>query len=101
LIIKPFDVGVSLYELSREYGKIRVTYNQWHKRYGGLIVNELNTIEQLEADNACLQRMLVNLSMDMGIWPLSFIKIYGPAQRVQFGNTSRPMVKTPSVGRVE
>ena len=47
-ILKSFDQGKSVEEITREHGVSRQTFYQWRKKYGGLEVHELKRIKELE-----------------------------------------------------
>lgn len=64
-ILKEYDNGKSVEEISREYGVSRPTFYQWRKRYGGLQASELKRIKELEEENAKLKRMYANLALDL------------------------------------
>lgn len=64
-ILKEFEGGKSVEELSREHGINRATFYQWRKRYGGMEASELKRVKELEVENARLKRMYANLAMDL------------------------------------
>jgi putative transposase len=64
-ILKEFEGGKSVEELSREHGINRATFYQWRKRYGGMEASELKRVKELEEENARLKRMYANLAMDL------------------------------------
>ena len=64
-IIKQFDEGKSVEELSREHGITRATFYQWRKRYGGLEATELKRLKELEEENARLKRMYASLALEL------------------------------------
>lgn len=64
-ILKAFDCGKSVEELSREYGFSRQTFYTWRHRYGGLEAKELHRIKELEQENARLKKMYANLALDL------------------------------------
>lgn len=64
-ILKQFDEGKSVEELSREYGITRATFYQWRKRYGGLEATELKRLKELEEENARLKRMYASLALEL------------------------------------
>jgi putative transposase len=64
-ILKEFDEGKSVEELSREHGINRATFYQWRKRYGGMEASELKRVKELEEENARLKRMYANLALDL------------------------------------
>lgn len=64
-ILKQFDEGKSVEELSREHGITRATFYQWRKRYGGLEATELKRLKELEEENARLKRMYASLALEL------------------------------------
>ena len=64
-VLKAFDQGKSLEEITREYGFSRQTFYQWRKKYGGLEARELKRIKELEEENARLKKMYANLALDL------------------------------------
>ena len=64
-VLKAFDQGKSLEEITREYGGSRQTFYQWRKKYGGLEARELKRIKELEEENARLKKMYANLALDL------------------------------------
>ena len=64
-ILKEFDEGKSVEEISREHGINRATFYQWCKRYGGMQASELKRLKELEEENARLKRMYANLAMEL------------------------------------
>jgi putative transposase len=40
------------------------TYYRWKKKYGGLGMNELRRLKQLEEENRKLKQMVADLSLD-------------------------------------
>ena len=64
-ILKEFDGGKSVEEISREHGIIRATFYSWRKRYGGMEASELKRVKELEEENAKLKRMYANLALEL------------------------------------
>lgn len=64
-ILKEFDGGKSVEEISREHGINRATFYSWRKRYGGMEASELKRIKELEEENAKLKRMYANLALEL------------------------------------
>jgi len=64
-ILKEFEEGKSVEELSRIHGISRATFYKWRQRYGGMNASELKRIKELEAENAKLKRMYANLALDL------------------------------------
>lgn len=64
-ILKAFEGGKSVDELSREHGFSRQTFYTWRKKYGGMEAQELHRIKELEQENARLKKMYANLALDL------------------------------------
>jgi putative transposase len=64
-ILKEFDQGKKVEEITREYGISRAAFYKWRQRYGGLEASELKRIRQLEEENAKLKRMYAELALDL------------------------------------
>jgi len=56
-ILKEGEAGVAPAELARRHGISRATFFNWRSKYGGVTVNELKRMKELEAENAKLKRM--------------------------------------------
>ena len=65
LILKEFDGGKTVEEISREHGISRATCYKWRERYGGMEASELKRVKQLEEENAKLKRMYANLALEL------------------------------------
>ena len=63
-ILKEGEVGVSPCEIARKHGISRATYFNWRSKYGGVTVNELKRMKELEAENAKLKRMYADLALE-------------------------------------
>lgn len=64
-ILKEFDQGKSVEEISREHGVSRATFYKWRQRYGGMDASELKRVKELEEENAKLKRMYANLALEL------------------------------------
>ena len=64
-ILKEFDLGKSVEEISRDHGINRSTFYQWRKRYGGMEASELKRVKELEEENAKLKQMYANLALEL------------------------------------
>ena len=63
-ILKKHEAGVKLTELCREYGISKATFYNWKARYGGMDVNEVKLLRDLESENANLKKMYAELSLE-------------------------------------
>jgi putative transposase len=63
-ILKDFDNGKSVEEISREYGVSVSAFYKWRSRYAGMSGKELKRIKELEEENHKLKQMYANLALD-------------------------------------
>ena len=63
-ILKEGDLGVSVQDIWRKHGISSATYYKWKAKYGGLDVNELKRIKDLEAENSKLKRLYADLALE-------------------------------------
>lgn len=61
--IREHDNGRDAKEICRELGVSTQAFYKWRQRYGGMEVNELKRVKELEAENAKLKRMYAELSL--------------------------------------
>jgi len=61
--IQEHEAGREAKDLCRELGVTTATFYNWRQKYGGLQVNELKRMKELEEENAKLKRMFANLSL--------------------------------------
>jgi putative transposase len=61
--IKSHENGRDAKEICRELGITAASFYKWRQRYGGLEVNELKKMKELEAENSRLKRMYAELSL--------------------------------------
>jgi putative transposase len=63
-ILKAGEVGVAVAQLTRKHGISPATYYYWKSKCKGAGVSELNRLRELEAENAKLKRMYVDLAVE-------------------------------------
>jgi hypothetical protein len=56
--------GTIVAEAIRQIGVTSVTYFRWHKEYGGLQVDQLKRLKELEKENERLRRAVSDLTLD-------------------------------------
>ncbi len=56
--------GKSMAEAIRSIGVTEVTYYRWRSEYGGLKVDQVKRLRELEAENARLRRAVSDLTLD-------------------------------------
>lgn len=66
-ILKEFEGGKSVQELTREYGISPASFYKWRQRYGGMEGSELKRMKQLEEENLKLKRMYTELALDLEV----------------------------------
>jgi putative transposase len=63
-ILKDFDNGKSVEEITREYGVSVSAFYKWRSKYAGMSGKELKRIKELEEENHKLKQMYANLALD-------------------------------------
>ena len=72
-ILKEFDNGKSVEEISREHGVSTATFYKWRSKYAGMNSTELKKLKQLEEENAKLKQMYATLPLIIK-WPKRSLK---------------------------
>ena len=62
-ILKEHEQGKSVKEISRELSIDSSTFYYWKKKYGGMEVNELKRLKELEEENRKLKEMYADVSL--------------------------------------
>lgn len=57
------ESGRSVSDISREMGISEGTFYVWRKKYGGLELNQLKRLKELEEENNRLKKMYADLSL--------------------------------------
>src|SRR5690554_1491265 len=63
-ILKEFDNGKSVDQISREHGVSPATFYKWRSRYAGMNSKELKRLKELEEENRKLKQMYATLALD-------------------------------------
>jgi len=63
-ILKEFDAGKKIEELCREHSVSKGTVYSWKSKYGGMEMNELKRVKELEEENRKLKHMYADLALD-------------------------------------
>lgn len=63
-ILKEFDAGKNIQDISREHGVSKATIYNWKAKYGGMEMNELKRVKELEEENRKLKQMYADLALD-------------------------------------
>ncbi len=66
-ILKEFEQGKSVEDISRDHGVSRACFYKWRQRYGGMEASELKRVKELEEENTRLKRMYANLAMELDV----------------------------------
>lgn len=66
-ILKEEESGKTVNDICREHGIHQSTYYNWKKKYGGMQVQEIQRLKQLEEENRRLKQMYAELSLDYKI----------------------------------
>ena len=59
--------GKTIAEAARELGVSEQTYYRWRKEYGGMEVNQVRRLKELEQENARLKRIVADQALDNAI----------------------------------
>tara|TARA_B100001059_G_scaffold229760_1_gene262844 strand:- start:103 stop:369 length:267 start_codon:yes stop_codon:yes gene_type:complete len=63
-ILKEFDHGKSVDQISREHGVSSATFYKWRSKYAGMNSKELKRLKELEQENSRLKQMYATLALD-------------------------------------
>lgn len=63
-ILKEFDNGKSVDQISREHGVSPAAFYKWRSRYAGMSSRELKRLKALEEENRRLKQMYATLALD-------------------------------------
>ncbi len=59
--------GISIAEASRKIGITQQTYYRWRREYGGLRIEQVRKLKNLEKENVRLKKLVADLSLDNAI----------------------------------
>jgi len=63
-ILKEYESGIAVTELSRKYGFYKSTLYDWKKKYEGVSGSDLQKLKELQKENEQLKKMFANLSLE-------------------------------------
>jgi putative transposase len=63
-ILKEYDAGKNIQDVSREHGISKATIYNWKAKYGGMQLNKLKRIKELEEENRKLKTIYADLALD-------------------------------------
>jgi putative transposase len=61
--IKDHETGRNAVDICRELGITTASFYKWRQRYGGMEVNEVRKMKNLQDENSRLKRMYADLSL--------------------------------------
>jgi putative transposase len=64
-ILKEFDNGKSVEEITRTHGVSKAAFYKWRQRYGGMTSDELKKMKSLEEENRRLKHMYAEIALDL------------------------------------
>jgi putative transposase len=56
--------GLKVSEVCRKHGISEPTFYSWRSKYGGMTVDELKRLKELEHENSRLKRIVANLTLE-------------------------------------
>ena len=59
--------GTTIGEAARKIGVTEQTYYRWRREYGGMRIDEVKRLKELEKENTRLKRLVADLSLDNAI----------------------------------
>jgi len=57
--------GASARDVCNRHGVCEQTFYRWRKRYGGMQIDEVKRLRELEAENARLKRLLAESALEI------------------------------------
>ena len=66
-ILNDQERGIKVADLCRKHGISDATFYNWKSKYGGMKVDELKRLKELEQENARLKKIIANQSLDIDI----------------------------------
>ena len=76
-ILRRQENGSKVSELCREYGIAEQTFYNWKAKYGGMSLNELKRVKELEEENSRLKRIVANQALEIDAVKYVLEKKYG------------------------
>lgn len=62
-ILRQHEKGVRVTDIARVNGISEKTFYRWRSKYGGMEINDLKRLKELEAENSKLKRMYTDLAL--------------------------------------
>lgn len=66
-ILKEQEQGQKVADICRKHGISEQTFYNWKSKYGGMEVDELKRLKDLEQENARLKKIVANQSLEIDI----------------------------------
>lgn len=63
-LLKEYNAGKKIQDITREHGISDATLYNWKKKYSDMQVNELKRLRDLESENAKLKRIVADLNLE-------------------------------------
>lgn len=63
-VLRLVDAGQKVADVCRAQGISEGTYYRWKAKYGGMDVNQLRRLQQLEDENRRLKHLVADLTLD-------------------------------------
>lgn len=63
-VLKQAEDGTSVSEVCPKDGIAEATFDNWRKKYGGLMPSEMKRLKMLDEENTRLKRLLADLPLD-------------------------------------
>ena len=63
-VLKEHESGKKVQDLCREHGISDATFYNWKNKYGGMELNELKRLRELESENSKLKRIVAELNLE-------------------------------------
>ncbi len=62
-VLKQHENGIKVTDIARTNGISEKTFYRWRSKYGGMEINDLKRLKELEAENSKLKRMYTDLAL--------------------------------------
>jgi len=63
-VLRQAEEGTAVAEVCRKAGISEASFDNWRKKYGGLMPSEMRRLKQLDEENARLKKLVADLSLD-------------------------------------
>ena len=63
-VLKEYQAGKKVTDISRAYGISDVTFYNWKSKYSGMELSELKRLRELESENGKLKRIVAELNLE-------------------------------------